>query len=76
MDLCLDKQRGEKMTGFDVEDRFVIELAEKFESNSKTVFRIMGFKDRFFTQEELLKLEPVQKKTEGESKKWRIIFKS
>ncbi len=56
------------MTGFDVGDRFVIELAEKFESNSKTVFRIMGFKDRFFTQEELLKLEPVQKKTEGESK--------
>ena len=50
------------MTGFDVGDRFVIELAEKFESNSKTVFRIMGFKDRFFTQEELLKLEPVQKK--------------
>ena len=56
------------MTGFDVGDRFVIELAEKFESNSKTVFRIMGFKDRFFTQEELLKLEPVQKKAEGESK--------
>lgn len=56
------------MTGFDVGDRFVIELAEKFEGNSKTVFRIMGFKDRFFTQEELLKLEPVQKKTEGERK--------
>lgn len=56
------------MTGFDVGDRFVVELAEKYESNSKTVFRIMGFKDRFFTQEELLKLEPVQKKTEGESK--------
>lgn len=53
------------MSKFDVGDRFVIELSEKFESGSKTVYRLMGFKDRFLTEEDLLKLEPVVTTKEG-----------